>query len=69
MKYVENEKFAQQIRECGQSLIDNAENMVDYKYLQDMTINCRIFGSGCPYIEVKTRYYPEKFIERLNKGV
>ena len=67
MKYT-NEEVIQNIRDCGQALIDNAEKIAtEYKYRHyGMTITCHV--DECdrePYIEVNTEFVPEKFIERL----
>lgn len=62
------EKIIQNIKDCGQSLIDNAENIVgDYKYARGFTINCFVDATDeVPYISVDVDFYPERFIERLN---
>ena len=37
------EEIIQNIKDCGQSLIDNAENIVgDYKYARGFTITCYV---------------------------
>lgn len=61
------EKIIQNIKDCGQSLIDNAENIVnDYKYVKDITITCYVGERDeAPYINVDTEFYPEKQVERL----
>lgn len=62
-------EMIQQIKDCGQSLIDNAENIVnDYKYLKgEFIITCYIGREGdLPRINVDTDFYPEKFIERYS---
>ena len=67
MKDERNMKFVQLIKDCGQSLIDNAETMVDYKYLKDVVITCRIIDyEAAPYIKVDAEYYPENFIKRYS---
>ena len=60
------EELIQNIKDCGQSLIDNAENIVsNYKYAKDFTITCYVNErDGAPYISVDTEFYPEKTIER-----
>lgn len=62
------EQVIQNIKDCGQSIIDNAEKIAaDYKYrLHGLTIACYVNeqDEASPYIEVATRFYPEKFIER-----
>lgn len=62
-----HEEIIQHIKDIGQSLIDNAETMVDYKYLKDIVITCHIIDDEeASYIKVDTEYYPEKFIERYS---
>lgn len=60
------EEIIQNIKDCGQSLIDNAENIVvDYKYVRGFTITCYVDKRDeVPYISVDTSFYPEKIIER-----
>lgn len=62
-----NETTVQNIKDCGQSLIDNAENIADrYKYLQSLTITCYVSDPReAPYISISTDFYPEGFIERI----
>ena len=61
------EEIIQNIKDCGQSLIDNAEKIVsDYKYSKDFTITCYVNErDGAPYISVDIDFYPEKWIERV----
>lgn len=62
-----NEQVIQNIKDCGQSIIDNAEKIAtEYKYrLHGMTITCYVNEKDCsPYIEVSTQFIPEKHIER-----
>ena len=62
------EQIIQNIKDCGQSLIDNAENIVgDYKYTRGFMINCFVDATDeVPYISVDVDFYPERFIDRLN---
>lgn len=66
MKKDWKEEIIQNIKDCGQSLIDNAEKIVsDYKYAKDFTITCYVNErDGAPYISVDTEFYPENFVER-----
>ena len=67
MKDARNEKFVQHIKDIGQSLIDNAETMVDYQYLKDLVITCYVIDNeAAPYINVDAEYYPEGFIKRYS---
>lgn len=60
------EEIVQNIKDCGQSLIDNAEKIVsNYKYAKDFTITCHVNERDeAPYISVDVDFYPEKWIER-----
>ena len=62
------EKIIQNIKDCGQSLIDNAENIVgDYKYARGFTITCYADERDeAPYISADVDFYPEHLIDRLN---
>lgn len=60
------ERVIQNIKDCGQSLIDNAEKIAtDYKYrCYGMTITCYVNEQDTiPYIEVNTSFLPENFVE------
>ena len=63
------EELIQNIKDCGQSLIDNAENIANnYKYMSDLTITCYPAEMDAePYINVSTDFVPEKYIERYTK--
>ena len=60
------EKLIQNIKDCGRSLIDNAENIIgNYKYLGEVVITCYPCDrdrAAC--IEVTNNFYPENYIER-----
>ena len=60
------EEIIQNIKDCGQSLIDNAEKIVsDYKYAKGFTITCYVDErKEAPYISVDVSFIPEKFIEK-----
>lgn len=60
------EELIQNIKDCGQSLIDNAEKIAnDYKYRCGITITCYVDKTErSPYISVNTEFIPESFIER-----
>ena len=62
------EEIIRNIKDCGQSLIDNAENIVsDYKYARGFTITCYVDERNeAPYISVDTTFYTENFVKRLN---
>lgn len=66
MKTNWKEEIIQNIKDCGQSLIDNAEKIVtDYKYTRGFTITCYVDERDqSPYISVDSSFYPEKLIER-----
>jgi hypothetical protein len=63
------EDIIQNIKDCGQSLVDNAEKICnDYKYSGGLTITCYIIerngNTDFPTIMIEQELYPEKFIER-----
>lgn len=62
------ETIIQNIKDCGQSLIDNAETIVgDYKYTNGIMINCFVDGiNKASCISVGVDFCPEHFIDRLN---
>ena len=64
---MEREELIQIVKNCGQSLIDNAEKIAqDYKYMTDLTITCHVSEiDNVPYINVSTDFLPENFIGRL----
>ena len=68
---MKREDFVQHIKDCGQSLIDNAENIYNnYKYPNGLTIICYITeydgNRDIPKITIEQNFYPEKFIERYS---
>lgn len=62
------EELIQNIKDIGQSLIDNAEKIVgDFKYHSDLTITCYpAEKDNHPRIVVETEFVPEKIVERYN---
>ena len=63
------EEIIQNIKDCGQSLIDNAEKIVnDYKYeRKGLTITCYVNEEDTfPYIEVSQSFIPENHIDKYN---
>lgn len=62
-----NEEVIQNIKDCGQALIDNAEKIAaEYKYrLHGLTITCHVNESDRdPYIETNVEFIPESYVER-----
>ena len=58
------EKRIQQIKDCGQSIIDNAERIYgDYKYSRGLEIVVRLDVNEVPTITVLREFLPERFIE------
>ena len=60
------EEIVQNVKDCGQSLIDNAEKIVgDYKYPREFTITCYADKKDeSPYISVDYSFYPENWVKR-----
>ena len=61
-----NETLIQNIKDIGQSLIDNADKIAnDFKYHADLTITCYpCERDDYPHIVVETKFVPEKIVER-----
>ena len=68
MKKDWKEEIIQNIKDCGQSLIDNAEKIVnDFKYSTDLTITCYPCEKDIyPRIVVESEFVPEKTIKRYS---
>ena len=60
------EEIIQNIKYCGQALIDNAESIAgNYKFLTDLIIVCNVNERDRePYISIYTDFIPEKYVER-----
>lgn len=60
------ERIIQNIKDCGQSLIDNASNIVgNYKYVSEYTITCHVSEMDeMPHIDVNISFYPEGVVQR-----
>lgn len=69
MPRLKDEEIIQNIKDCGQSLIDNAENIVAaFKYRQDLTITCYVDEyDRAPYIRIDAEFIPENIINRLEE--
>ena len=62
------EELLDQIKHCGQSIIDNAENILgNERYFTSVTVTFDIFRNAnfMPEIEIKRRFTPELEIEDL----
>lgn len=70
MPRLKDDTIIQNIKDCGQSLIDNAEKIAnDFKYHTNLTITCHPFGSDeCPHIVVETEFLPENVVKRFEEG-
>ncbi len=70
MPRLKDETIIQNIKDCGQSLIDNAEKIVnDYKYRQGICITCYVYEEDrAPYISVETEFVPENLVKRFEDG-
>ena len=70
MPRLKDETIIQNIKDVGQSLIDNAENIVNnYKYRQGIVITCYVDEDEmAPYISVDTEFVPENIIQRFEDG-
>lgn len=65
---LKREDLIRNIKDCGQSLIDNAEKIAaDYKYRYgNMTITCYVDEEDrAQSISFTTEFIPERWIDRL----
>lgn len=70
MAYLKEETIIQNIKDCGQSLIDNAEKILnDYKYRQGLVITCYVDEDDrAPYISIEEEFVPENIVKRFEDG-
>lgn len=70
MPVLKDETIIQNIKDCAQSLIDNAEKIVgDYKYRQGLVITCYVDEyDRAPYISIQEEFIPENTIKRFEDG-
>lgn len=68
--YLKDETIIQNIKDCGQSLIDNAEKIVNaYKYREGIYITCYVDEvERAPYISVNVDFVPENTVKRFEDG-
>jgi hypothetical protein len=64
---VKREDFVQHVKDCGQSIIDNAEKIInDFQYsCNGVRIEIQIDSESVPTISVIKNFYPEMFIENI----
>lgn len=61
------ERLIQELKDCGQDLIDRAENFIgDNDCMTDLSIDIRfsIVGEEAPTITVSREYYPKPMLKR-----
>lgn len=70
MRYLKDETIVQNIKDCGQSLIDNAEKILNsYKYRTGLVITCYVDEyDKAPYINISEEFVPENVVRRLEDG-
>ena len=70
MPYLKDETIIQNIKDCGQALIDNAEKILnDYKYRQGLVITCYVDEvDRAPYIRIDEEFIPENIVKRFEDG-
>lgn len=58
------EQLVDEVRACGQSIIDNAESIVgNYRYQTDIDITAYIHMEESPTINVGTNFIPEGVVK------
>ena len=70
MPRLKDEIIIQNIKDAGQSLIDNAEKIVSaYKYRQGIYITCYVDEyEKSPYISINVDFVPENTVKRFEDG-
>lgn len=67
--YCSKEEMIRRVKDCGQEIVENAENIVnDFKHGTDLTITCYLSWNDdgtTPRISIDTELIPDKFIKRL----
>lgn len=63
------EELIQRIKDCGQHIIDNAENILgEEKYITDLYVTCNFFDvSELPYVTINKDVIPESYIKYNNR--
>lgn len=57
-------RWTEQLKACGQSIIDNAERIADIaEYQTELNVHIRIAGRKTPVIEMDTEWLPERLLE------
>lgn len=60
------EKRIQQLKDCGQSIIDNADSIYgNYGFPQGLKVTIDMPINGAPTITLERNFAPEGLIERL----
>jgi hypothetical protein len=69
--YLKRETIIQNIKDCGQSLIDNAEKILNnYEYRQGLVITCYVDEvERAPYISIDEEFVPENVVKRMEDGI
>ena len=61
------EDLIKNIKDCRQSLIDNADTTEIYKYWSDISIHCYPADDDrVPYINIDTDIFPEGFVNKYS---
>jgi hypothetical protein len=66
---LKDETVIQNIKDCGQSLIYNAEKIVNaYKYRTSLFITCHVDDyDSVPYISIDAGFVPENVMKRFEE--
>lgn len=62
------EELVQNVKDCGQALIDNAESIVgNEEFMTSLDVWCTIAGNDFPEISIDRKFIPDNIINR-NRG-
>lgn len=61
------QRWTEQLKACGQSIIDNAEKLADIgKYQTELKVIISISGHNMPVIAANTEWIPERWVDDHN---
>ena len=59
--------WTEQLKACGQSIIDNAEKLADIsRYQTELKVIISISGHNMPVIATDTEWFPERWVDDHN---
>lgn len=70
MEHTGIKNVVEQLKECGESIILNAESIVgSERYATDIIVTIKLSGGEAPVINIDRDFLPEKFVERCKRSI